>query len=113
MTIKEIIEVTKATLVTPNIGLSASIEHCCVCDLLSWVMAKGVADSAWITVQTHMNVIAVASLMDMPAIILPDGIVPEDATVNKAVEEGIAIICSQMNAFDICAALSHCGVKGV
>lgn len=113
MTIKEIIEATNATLATPDAGLSAAVGQCCVCDLLSWVMAKGTANSAWITVQTHMNVVAVASLLDMPAVILPDGIVPEEATVNKAAAEGIALICSPMNAFDICAALSRFGVKGV
>ncbi len=113
MTIKEIIEATNATLATPGQGLSASVERCCVCDLLSWVMAKGMANSVWITVQTHMNVVTVASLLDMPAVILPDGIIPEEATVNKAAAEGIALICSPMNAFEICAALSRCGVKGV
>ena len=33
------------------------------CDLLSHVMGRGQADMAWITVQTHMNVIAVAALL--------------------------------------------------
>jgi hypothetical protein len=113
MTIKEIIEKTNATLATPEKGLSATVEQCCVCDLLSWVMAKGMANSAWITVQTHMNVVAVASRLDMPAIILPDGILPEEDTVAKAAAEGIALICSPMNAFEICATLSRFGVKGV
>ena len=36
----------------------------CACDLLSWVMAHGCGDMAWVTVQTHMNVIAVAALLD-------------------------------------------------
>jgi len=112
MTIREIIKETGATLATPEAGLSAIVEHCCCCDLLSWVMAKGKANSAWITVQTHLNVIAVASLLDMPAVILPDGIQPEEATQKKAAEEGIAIICSPMNAFDICAVLGSFGVKG-
>ena len=34
------------------------------CDLLSHVMGRGQADMAWITVQAHMNVIAVAALLD-------------------------------------------------
>lgn len=113
MTIREIIEATRATLATPEQGLSATVTQCCVCDLLSWVMAKGTAHAAWITVQTHMNVVAVASLLDMPAVILPDGIQPEEATVAKAAVEGIALICSPMNAFEICAVLSRHGVQGV
>ena len=32
------------------------------CDLLSWVMAHGKQDMAWVTVQAHLNVIAVAVL---------------------------------------------------
>jgi hypothetical protein len=43
------------------------------CDLLSWVMARGKAGCAWVTVQTHMNVVAVASLHDMACIICPEG----------------------------------------
>lgn len=113
MTIKEILEVTDATLATPEVGLGASVMHCCVCDLLSWVMAKGKENCAWITVQTHMNVIAVASLLDMPAVILPDGIQPEEVTAVRAEAEGIALICSPMNAFEICAALSRGGVAGI
>jgi len=113
MTIREIIEATNATLATPAQGLSATITQCCVCDLLSWVMAKGTAHAAWITVQTHLNIVAVASLLDMPAIILPDGIAPEENTVAKAAAEGVALICSPMNAFDICAVLARHGIKGV
>ena len=43
------------------------------CDLLSHVMGKGQADMAWITVQAHMNVIAVAALLDFACVIIPDG----------------------------------------
>ena len=42
------------------------------CDLLSHVMGKGVADMAWVTVQTHMNVVAVASLLDFACVIVPE-----------------------------------------
>ena len=44
------------------------------CDLLSHVMGKGQADMAWITVQAHMNVIAVASLMDFACVIIPESL---------------------------------------
>lgn len=58
------------------------------CDLLSWVMAHGKQGMAWITVQTHMNVIAVASLMEMAAVIIPEGIQMEEPSLEKAREEG-------------------------
>ena len=43
------------------------------CDLLSIVMGKAPADSAWVTVMGNMNSVAVASLAEIGAIILADG----------------------------------------
>ncbi len=84
----------------------------CVCDLLSWVMAHGCADMAWITVQTHMNVIAVAALMDFACIILPNGMnMPQDV-LQKAEEEDIAVLGSDLDAFSICGMLYSGGVSG-
>ena len=67
------------------------------CDLLSWVMAHGAAGMAWVTVQTHMNVIAVATLHEMSCVIIPEGAqmvdinqmneLPFPTAVKKAVEE--------------------------
>lgn len=81
-----------------------------VCDLLSWVMAKGEPGSAWITVQTHLNVVAVAALKEFSCIIVPEGIEVPEATVAKAQEEGIAVFSSDQNAYRICRALGSLGV---
>ena len=48
--------------------LNREVESGYVCDLLSWVMAKGAPGCAWITVMNHMNVIAVATLLDLSLI---------------------------------------------
>lgn len=82
-----------------------------VCDLLSWVMAKGQKDMAWVTVQTHLNVIAVASLHDMACVILPDGIKMEEAVLDKAREEGIAVLSSPHAAFAICGMMYGQGLN--
>ena len=81
-----------------------------VCDLLSWVMARGQPGMAWVTVQTHLNVIAVASLHEMACVILPDGIVMEEAVLDKARAEGIAVITSPLSAYRICGLLSAAGL---
>lgn len=80
------------------------------CDLLSWVMARGQNGMAWVTVQTHLNVIAVASLHEMACIILPDDIVMEEAVLDKAREEGIAVITSPLPAYAICGRLMAAGL---
>lgn len=82
-----------------------------VCDLLSWVMARGQRGMAWVTVQTHLNVIAVASLHDMACVILPDGLQMEEAVLQKAGEEGILVLSSPLPAFEICGRLHAMGLK--
>ena len=53
-------------------------------DLLSWVMARGKRGMAWVTVQTHMNVVAVASLHEFSCVILADGCVMDEEALRKA-----------------------------
>lgn len=83
------------------------------CDLLSWVMAKGRPGCAWVTVQTHMNVVAVASLHDMACVVHPEGIAPEAASLEKASAEGIAVLVSTKTAYELCALMSGAGIPPV
>lgn len=93
-----------------NGGQSRKIENGFTCDLLSWVMTKGKSGMGWITVQTHLNVIAVATLLDMAVIIIPESIKVEQASIDKANEEGIAIISSALSTYEICAIMSANGI---
>ena len=81
------------------------------CDLLSLAMAGGKADMAWITVQKHMNVIAVAALHEMSCIILPLDITMEQEQLDKAAQEGIAVIRSPLSAYEICGRLYAAGLR--
>ena len=73
MTVKELAELIEGTDMTPEASKETPVSCGYTCDLLSWVMAHGTAGMAWVTVQTHMNVIAVASLMEMSAVIIKIG----------------------------------------
>lgn len=86
------------------------IKDGCSCDLLSWVMAKGSEGCAWVTVQTHMNVVAVASLHDMACIIWPESIEPDAASLAKADEEGIAVISTPLSSYQVCGIMYSFGV---
>ena len=112
MTVAEVMELIEAKDMTP--GADKSVEVSCgyTCDLLSWVMAHGAAGMAWVTVQTHMNVIAVASLMEMAAVIIPEGIEMEAPSLEKAKEEGITVLESPLTAYEICARLAKKGLPG-
>ncbi len=72
-----------------------------VSDLLSDVMGNASEGEAWITLQSHMNVIAIASLKDLPCVIFVKGIVPPPEVVDKANEEGIALLGSTGQTFNL------------
>lgn len=110
MKVKELCGLVGGTILTRS-GGENEIECGCVCDLLSWVMAKGEPNCAWVTVQTHMNVIAVASLHDMACVICPEGMKPDADVLDKADEEGIAVISSPYTAYKVCCIMSAGGIK--
>ena len=81
------------------------------CDLLSHVMGKGQADMAWITVQAHMNVIAVAALLEFACVIIPESLPVEETIVKKAASEDIIIVSCEQTAFELVKLLAEAGVK--
>ena len=112
MTVQELAELIEAKDKTPDTDKSAEVSCGYTCDLLSWVMAHGAAGMAWVTVQTHMNVIAVASLMEMSAVIIPEDIEMEASSLEKAKDEGITVLQSPLTAYEICARLAAAGLPG-
>lgn len=81
------------------------------CDLLSWVMGHSKSGDAWITVQTHLNIVAVASLMDIACIIIPESIEVDEETIVKANEEGIPIVSTDLKAYDIFQKFYEAGLR--
>ncbi len=112
MTVRDLIELTGGKNMTPDAPMDMEVTCGYTCDLLSWVMAHGKAGMAWITVQTHMNVIAVASLMEMAAVIIPEDIQMEEATLAKAREEDICVLQSSKTAYELCAMMAEAGLPG-
>lgn len=111
MTVKELMEVTGAKSLTTAAPLDREITSGYACDLLSWVMAHGAAGMALITVQTHMNVIAVAALMEMSCVIIPEGIEVGDDVIKKADEEGIVLLASDKTAYRLAGMMYSSGVS--
>ena len=73
-------------------------------------MAHGAPGMAWVTVQTHLNVIAVAVLSDMACVILPESIEMEKESLDKAVSEGMCVLQSPLSGYEICGRLRAAGV---
>lgn len=68
-------------------------------DLLSDVMGNAEEGQVWITLQTHKNIMAVASLKEVAAIILVKNLQPEEDVREISNETGIPILGTAMDAF--------------
>ena len=110
MKVSDVAELLSAKSVVTAGNMNAEVTCGYSCDLLSWVLAHGKLGMAWATVQTHVNVIAVAVLMEMSCVILAENNQLEEASLKKAEEEGLAVLCTSKTAFEICGLLMKAGV---
>lgn len=81
-------------------------------DLLSDVMANADENDLWVTLQIHQNIVAVAVLKSLSAIVLVNSREPEAETLEKANAEGIPILSTNLSAFSIVGKLHKMGIKG-
>ncbi len=111
MTVLELNDHLNLQIVTSNTeALENNINGAYIGDLLSWVMANLNKDNIWITIQGHLNIIAVASLAEASCIILTEGSLPDQDTLKRADLEGIPILTSSMSSYELAKQLSNLGV---
>lgn len=110
MTVGEVCRELKLTLCT-NVGTEREVTGGYCSDLLSDVLANAKPGDLWVTIQTHINVVAVASLIGVAGVIITSGRRPEEATVEKAEKEGVPIILSGENSFETAGKL-YCLLRG-
>ena len=110
MTVQEIIERLSLEVVTaadPKRQITGGYAS----DLLSCVMAGAKAGNVWVTLQAHPNVVAVASLLDLAAVVITEGIAPDADTIAKAEQNSIALLKTPRSTFAIVGELVSAGVK--
>lgn len=105
MTVKELIENLDIHLISGDNGLQNTISGGYVSDLLSDVMGRAKEGEVWITLQTHKNVIAIASLKDLAAVILVRGLLPDEDAMNQSNLENIPVLSTPLTAFEIAGKL--------
>ncbi|RJX31443.1 MAG: 4Fe-4S dicluster domain-containing protein [Desulfarculus sp.] len=105
MTVKELVKELGLTVAAGQKGLEREVRGGYTSDLLSDVMAHAGAGAVWITIQAHQNVVAVAVLKELAAVILAGGRQPEAEAVAKAEEEGVPLLASAEDAFTLAGKL--------
>ena len=80
-------------------------------DLLSCVMAGAPKKSIWVTLQAHGNIIAVATLLDLSAVIITEGAQPDQATIEKANQENVILLGTDAPTFYVIGRLWELGLR--
>ncbi len=101
MIVKELMTHLPLNLAGGEQGLNNEITGAYTSDLLSDVMGNIQEGHVWITLQTHKNVMAIASLRDASAIILVKGLSPDADMLEKANDEGIPVFVCELSTFEI------------
>ena len=112
MTIQELIEKAPLKVVAGGAGLQRTMTFGVVSDLLSNVMGLSDDGCVWVTMHVHQNIIAVASLASMSAVIVAGGAQPDKDTIEKADSEGIPLLTTELSQFEITGRIYSFGIKG-
>jgi hypothetical protein len=114
MKLKQIAETLDLENLTPQIDLGSSPEITTgyVSDLLSDVLAGAPKDAVLITVQVHLNVIAVAVHAGLSGVIFASGRRPDAGVIEKARAEKIPLLISKVSSFQIVGQLYSMGLRG-
>jgi len=110
MTVNDLVKSLDFEVVAGKENLENNIESGYTGDLLSVVMGKAKKNCVWITIQSHINIIAVATLVEVACIIVAEGFKVEEDTINKANEEGIPILISKESSFEVAKKLFKLGL---
>ena len=105
MTVNEMIEKLDLKVLVED-DLDREVNDCYIGDLLSWVMGRAPADSAWLTVMGNINSIAVATLADTSCIILVENAALDDNARQKAEMHGVNILTTEENSYSLAVKIS-------
>lgn len=110
MKVSNIIERLALSVAAGEEGLVNDIRGCYIGDLLSLAMARVEEGTVWVTIQTNLNIVAVASLAEAACIVIADGFVPDENTVKKANEVGVPVVTTEKTAYEVAKALAELGI---
>ncbi|WP_286952150.1 MULTISPECIES: serine kinase [Aminobacterium] len=103
------LELEVVSLGRPEIEISGALAG----DLLSFIMASAREKWVWITIQTHLNIAAVAVLKDVPFIILAGGRRPAEDLIERCKEEDLTLASSSLSVYEICGRLYEMGLRAL
>lgn len=112
LTLKTIIDSLELTVLTEPADFKA-IQPAggYVSDLLSCVMAGAEQGYLWITLQGHLNVVALAALKELAAVIITESAPVEPAVVAKANQQAVTLLTTPLSSYVVAGRLWEMGLR--
>ena len=113
MIVQDMVDVLEAEIVAGATKDDNVISGGYASDLLSNVMSQAKTGNVWVTMHGHQNIVAVASLLGLSAVIIAGHVQPDKETVKKADAEEIPLLITERSIFEVAGLLYSQGIKGI
>ena len=109
MTIYQLIE--KLNLKSLNKTNDLDVTGAFASDLLSDVVGNTSAGNILLSVQVHKNIVAVASLVGLAAVIITSGRTPDQSVIDAAQKNELCLLSSEESTFMLAGKLYELGLR--
>jgi serine kinase of HPr protein (carbohydrate metabolism regulator) len=110
MLVREIAQTLDLQVVAGAAVLDRPITGGYSADLLSCVLARAKAGNIWATLQAHPNVVAVAALLELAAVVVTEGTPIPGDVIAKAEAEKIVLLSTPHTSYWLAGELARIGV---
>jgi len=111
ISLSEVAEKLELQVVASDGTLTRPVAAGYASDLLSCAMSRAKKDYIWVTLQAHVNVVAVASLLGLSGVIITEGNLPDPDTIARAESEGVVLLLTPKPTFAVVSELAALGVR--
>lgn len=112
MNLQTIIEALNLKILTEPQDFANAVPHSgYASDMLSCVLAGAKSHDLWITLQSHANVVAVAAMLDLSAVILTENVQPDAEVLARANQQGVTLLSTTLTTYEIAGRLWELGLQ--
>jgi hypothetical protein len=112
MKLRELAETADLFVLTPMPDGEEELTHGYTSDLLSNILAHIQPGSVLVTTQLHQDVVAVAALAGIRAVIFSCGCRPDEELLRRATEEKLTLFTAEADSFEVVGQLYESGLHG-
>ena len=111
MLLQDVLELLQARVLTGEEFLQKEIVDCYGSDMMSEVLAYCKSNSLLCTGLTNMQVVRTADMTELGAIVFVRNKIPSPEVIERAQEDMLPLLVTEMTLFEACGILYQAGLK--